>query len=802
MKYSAKGFTLSIGLLFWFIVNLETTALAQSKNENATLSGKVTAESKQMPLPLVEVFLKNTGKGDVSQKDGTFRIDNIPPGKYELIFRRQGYKTIERQNVQLMPGASLVFNASMRETVLEGEELIVTATRNSEYAQDIPQLVTVVTAEEMRENNIVQTPELLREEPGVFIQKTNQGGGSALIRGLKANKILLMIDGIRLNNATYRGGNTQYLNTIGSQSLDRMEVVHGPVSMLYGSDALGGAINAITKTPVLTSSSKLQWSGVVSGLVASAENLISNHISLSAANAKFGVLLDGAFSAYGDVRRGEHGGVTLMERLRNDSRESRSLPVIQSPNGFESYDLMAKAYYRPAEQHEFTVLYQLNRQPSVPRYDVFETQKYSIWHYEPQERDFGYLRYKLNMPTALFHFATVTVSFQSQYEQRIKQRIGRTTKTFESYRTNTIGFELQMNKVFNERLFVVYGFEYYGDDVQTAAIEENLASGAISNITTIYPDGSTYKSFGAFLQGELVLTSRWVIDGGLRYSAFDLYAPFAPGSTGDVDLGTIEQTPGALTGSIGSRFRLAENVNFVTNIAQGFRAPNLDDATKIGGGKADSFYDVPNADLGPEKVLSIDGGLKFGFDRLKAHALMYYSDFTDLLVRQPALFGGQPFVVIDTDSIPVFHRANAGEAYITGIELGTKIQFGENWIASGSLSYTYGQNSSDDQPISGIPPLHGFASLRYRAERYFIEANARFAGEQKRLADEDLEDSRIPEGGTPVWLTLNFRSSCTLSPAFSLRFGVGNIFDLNYREHLSGLNAPGRNFILGAELRL
>ena len=150
----------------------------------------------------MEVFIKYIGRFDVSDEKCQFRIGRIHTGSYKVIFRRQGYKTVERKDVLLYPGAALVLNAEMRETVIEADELVVTATRNAEHEQEIPQLVSVVTQKEIREKNIVQTPELLREEQGVYIQKTNQGGGSALIRGLKANKILLMIDGIRLNNAT------------------------------------------------------------------------------------------------------------------------------------------------------------------------------------------------------------------------------------------------------------------------------------------------------------------------------------------------------------------------------------------------------------------------------------------------------------------------------------------------------------------------------------------------------------------------------------------------------------------------
>ncbi|MFQ5628157.1 MAG: TonB-dependent receptor domain-containing protein [bacterium] len=793
---------LSTFILFTNITFVANPTSAQQNGEDyAAISGKVIDETNESPLPYVEVFIKTIGRGDVSNTDGQFRINKIPPGSYDVIFRRQGYRTIRRQNVLLTAGSALVLNAEMSETVIEADELVVTATRNAEYEQDIPQLVSVVTQKEIREKNIAQTPELLREEQGVYIQKTNQGGGSALIRGLKANKILLMIDGIRLNNSTYRGGNTQYLNTIGAQSLEKIEVVHGPVSALYGSDALGGAINTMTKSPALSATQKPRWAATASGLVSSADAIASTSLSLSGAGARFGILLDASFHSYGDVRRGASGGETLMERLRNDSREDRVLPEKQAPNAFDAYNLMAKALYKTGES-SLTALFQLNRQPSVPRYDVFERQEFSKWHYEPQERDFACLSYKISRPTKLFNFATATLSFQRQFERRIKQRLGRTTESREAYETVTLGAELQLNRIFGEHFFVAYGFEFYTDDVSTESSEQDLVSGSISPITTLYPDGSTYNSFGAFFQGEIVLSRRWILDGGLRFSAFKLKAPFVPGATGSLDLGTVEQSPNAFTGSIGTRFELADNLNLVANFAQGFRAPNLDDVSKLGLGKGGRFYDVPNADLGPEEVLSIDGGFKFGFERFKAHAIAYYSDFTDLLVRRPAVFNGQQFIVDEGDTVSVFRKENTGKAYIAGFELGAKVWLVENFSATGQISYTYGQNTSDDEPLAAMPPMNGFVGLRYDAKQYWLEINSRFATEQDRLAAEDLEDTRIPEGGTPGWWTLNFRVGYSVNNNLALRFALANIFDTNYREHLSGLNAPGRNFILSGEVRL
>ncbi len=766
----------------------------------AVVKGKVVARATGKPLPFVNVFVKSLQLGGVSNRDGLFLIEKLPPGVYDVVFQRQGYETITRTKVKVQGGGSIILDAEMAETILEGDDVVVTATRSAEFEADVPQLVSIVTSKEIRDKNISQTPELLKEEEGVYIQKTNNGGGSPVIRGLKANKLLLLIDGIRLNNATYRGGNLQYLNTINAQSLDKIEVVHGPVSALYGSDALGGAVNVITKNPIMPYAENMQWNAGVTTLASTADGRRSAAGSLSFGNKKFGLLLDGAYKSYGDVRRGTSGGETLMQRLLNDSRRDRIAPEKQGPNAFDAYDFTSKLVYKSSPVDEFTVLFQLNRQPSVPRYDVFETQRFEQWSYEPQERDFGYVSYKNSHKNALFNYMTANVSYQRQSERRLKRRPGRETRTSEAFETTTLGGQVQFNRLIKDH-FIAYGFEFYRDGVDAESFEINIADNASTPITTLYPDNSRYLSFGAFTEAEFTLNSRWIVDLGLRYSAFDLSAPFAAGTTGGFDIGTVEQSPSAVTASIATRFRISDGINFVGNIAQGFRAPNLDDVSKLGEGSGGSFYDVPNAAAGPEKLLSFDGGVKIKRGGLRGNFIGFYSDVSDVLVRRQTTFGGLPFLVVESDTFAVFHKENAGTAYVTGLEMSLKYLLNRNLSVLGNLSYTYGQNTTDETPLNAMPPVNGLLSLRYEKSNYWLEGFTRFTREQDRLAPDDMEDLRIPEGGTPGWYTLNLRGGAPLTENLTLRLSATNLLNRNYREHLSGFNAPGRNFILSVDAR-
>ncbi|MCG8605791.1 TonB-dependent receptor [bacterium] len=762
---------------------------------NSRIIGRVVDKEEQAPLTHVQVYIENLQRGDVTDEDGRFEIDKLPPGKYDLIFQIQGYKPSYHNDIQVVADRTVEVTVELESTVIEFDELLITANRRANLEHEVSQQVSVVSAKEIQDRNVHQTAEVLREEAGIIIQKTNQGGGSPIIRGLKANKVLLMVDGIRMNNATYRGGNLQYLNTVDSGALEQMEVVHGPNSVMYGSDALGGVINIITQKPTLSHSAGHRFAGSGSVTLSSADESQTVNLGLGISNSAWGLDLNFAYKSFGNIRRGSNGGETLMRRLENDSRADRILNRTQSPNDYRTFDASASFLVRPSEFHALSAAVQFNRQQEVPRYDVFEAQTDSIFLFDPQERDLAYVRYRHTQGNNFYSSATVTVSLQRQAERRIRQKFGSLTQTSDQFRTITAGFQLQFSKLLNEH-HLVYGTEFYSDQVATKSLSSDLSTGEFNDRDPLFPDGSSFLNFGLFIQDEWNLFPSWKLDFGARFSAFRSRAPFDENSAaGQFD--TVVQSPTSVTGSVGSRLKVSDDVNFITNISQGFRTPNLDDVSKLGPGKGSSFFDIPNPDVGPEKTLSFDGGFKIHSQRIRATVVGYYTYITDLLLRRPAEFNGTSFVVDGGDTLAVFRKENAGRAYTAGFELSGDLLLTSQSAVFGRLSYTRGQNLSDDEPLSSIPPFNALVGWRSNIKNYQFEINARFAAKQDRLSLEDQEDLRIPEGGTPGWYTVNIRLRSTITRSVTLNLGVSNLFDQNYREHLSGFNAPGRNFIFG-----
>ncbi len=773
---------------------------ALASNQTAKVTGRIVDSEAKTPLAHVQIFVEDLQVGDVSDDQGVFEIPNLPPGEYRLVFRLQGYKTHESENVRLLERQVARLNVAMAPEVIELSNLVVTATRHPDRTSDLSQMISVLTPKEIRQRNVQQTPELLREEPGVVVQKTNQGGGSPILRGLKANKVLLLVDGVRMNNATYRGGNTQYLNTVDSQTLEGVEIVHGPGSVLYGSDALGGVIHLRTLAPQLNSEAGLALSGAVSASASSADDTQTSNATVSLAWRRLGLRFSGGLRSFGDVTRGAKGGDELMQRLRNDSRTQRILKKNQSPNGYQAYDFSTRAIARLSETSRLALSYQFNHQDEVPRYDVVETRKDSIRLFDPQQRNLVALRYQNFTRRRLADSFSLTASYHRQRERRVRQKFGSVTRTSDEFNTGTLGIQAQLDKSIAGIHQVVYGAELYRDAITTTSLVLNTGTGAFAVAHPLFPDGSTMLNVGAFVQDAMDISERWRVTAGARFSVVRLKAPFVSDPASDNTFGNIEQVSTALTGSLGSLYRLTPRLSVVTNLAQGFRSPNLDDVGKLGPGKGSSFFDIPNPNLDPEKSLNLDTGFKWTSNRSRVDFFGYYNILRDLLARVPAELNGSPFVLDGTDSLRVFHKTNAGEAFTAGFALSSEIALAPRLVAFTNLSYTYGQNETDEQPLSGVPPLSGLAGIRWNTPRYRVELNARFAGKQTRLADEDQEDLRIPEGGTPAWRTFNLRFGAQLHPNLNTNLTIANLFDRNYREHLSGFNAPGRNFVLSARV--
>jgi len=789
------------GIAYMFLASVLFMVWPLEKSSGQNISpieifGNVIDFQTGIPISGVQIQISKLIQ-TISDSNGKYRIDHPlvgqDPIKIEYLY--DGYYQIAKT---IVPRERRSFNIdiSLVRLVVElDDDVIVTARRIREKAYDIPTMVTSISVQEIQEQSISQTPELLRGAVGVNIQKTNQGGGSPIIRGMKSNKILLMVDGIRMNNSTYRGGNYQYLNTIDAQIIERIEVVHGPNAVMYGSDALGGVVHVITKIPDVTRQSTL-GGGVNSQLsTADATRMINAQVEYT--NPRWAGRFSGGYKAYGNVQRGGQGGKTLMDRLMHDTRATRILNKIQSPNNYSAYDINTSFRFRPNASSQVTASYQHNRQNDVPRYDVIEAQTDSIRLFSPQERDLIYLKYVKQTTSLISDNITSTLSWHRQFERRRRLKNTPKNENVDQYGVQTFGALFQINKLISDTFRLIYGIDVYYDRVSTGSYDIDIFTQQMINTIPLYPDNSTFIQYGWYLQNNWMPTPRWAISPGIRLSRSQLKSPFLDDPTLPIQFGVLDQSSQSLTGSLGIRYSFLDGINLVSNIGQGFRTPNLDDVSKLGLGKGGTIYEIPNGKLKPEKTLSFDGGIKVKKGRVQTEVFGFYNIIKDLLIRKPTSINGSTIIVNQGDTLSLFHKENSGKAYTTGFEINSEIKIDKQISLTGRLSYTYGKNISDNEPLASIPPLSGRIQISWLTGGLKTDSTYRFASAQNRLSSEDKLDLRIPEGGSPLWQTLNLKITKKISKPVSLSLTINNIFDLNYREHLSGLNAPGRNFLFG-----
>lgn len=657
-------------------------------------------------------------------------------------------------------GMSLVALVAVAEEVLP--DLVVTATRVERELFDTPQAVTLIDSLEIEQSNATSTPDLFDFATGVYIQKTNLGGGSPFIRGMTGKQVAILVDGVRLNNSYYRFGPHQYLNTIDPNSIERIEVVRGPTSVLYGSDALGGTINIITRKREDFSRSQ-DVGGLLHGLYDSAVDGGSARAQIEGNSGSFGFLGGATRKYFNDLE----GGGDIGEQM---------------PSGYGETDADLKFNWRLNAQHELILATQYIRQYDVPKTSEITLGDKLKFNYEPQERQLVYLEYQ-GQDLDWFDRVKADLSYNRQKEgEEIIDGDTPTLETRELTDIKTLGASLQLTNALNDANRLTYGLEYYRDEYDTRKNEVDLTTGQAIEVIPGTPDGAEYTSLGLYLQNEIRLGERADAVLGLRYSAIEADGTLVSATqTESLSLDTSK-----VTGSLNLRYALTPELNLVGGVAQGFRAPNMEDFF----GRVDFFSEIPNTELEPEESTNWELGLKYQ-DRDTSGEIYYYqSDYKQLIERVEVAPGVQ-------------QRQNIGEAWIHGVEAALSHRFDQHWSLNGTATWTEGEDKETDQPLRRIPPLNGNLRVRYTHDhRLWGEIGGLFARRQDQLSSGDISDARIPEGGTPGYAVWNLKVGFNRTPSEQLLVTLENVGDKEYKTHGSGLYAPGRSVMLSYRLAI
>ncbi len=669
---------------------------------------------------------------------------------------RKKYSALPLLFLSLFASAQQTENEKKEDsTALKLNEVVVTAQRHQQQNLLVPYSVNTLSRKEMDQFQYCTTPEALMGMNGVFVQKTNHGGGSPFVRGVTGNQTLILVDGIRLNNSTFRYGPNQYLNTIDPYTISKIEVAKGTGSVQYGTDAIGGVINLISNTPKFAEN-KSAFSGraIAKYMTGDMEKTFRGEAMYN--GKKFALLAGISKRNFGDIIGGDTTGK-------------------QSPSGYDEWSFDVKAKFLLQQNIQLTLANQFLQQQHVPVYHKVRLENFSLNEMDPQQRLLSYARLNVQGQSALFSQTEFTVSFQQAIEGRSGQKNGSTTLRKERDEIKTVGITADVLSVFNKRWIANSGIEMYTDKVGSTREDLNTQTNTVGTKRGLYPNNSTYSNYSIYSLHHLRF-SKWIIDAGLRFNTFDIRIK-------DTSLGNVSIAPAALVGNGALMYVINKQQTVYASFSSGYRAPNIDDMGTLG--IVDFRYEVPTGNLHPERSQHTELGYKFQSKKFSATVAAYYMHLSDLITR----------IKVQGDTIngyPVYKKENTEAAMIKGVETEFNWQLTKHFTINSGIAYAYGQSLSKHEPLRRIPPFNGRVMSTYRKNRWFAAAELQFASKQNRLAQGDKDDNRIGPGGTAGWQVINFYGGYHL-PALNFNIGLQNLLNKDYRTHGSGINGVGRS---------
>lgn len=733
-------------LIFLSLLFLSTGLSGQS------IKGKIYSQNAKDALVGVSIRLEGPDSmGGATDEKGIFHFQNIQPGKYTIKASYVGYNTYQTTLILDNEGVNLdIFLISQSGSLPEVQ--ILSASRRNTSSVHLPFASSVLNLPAQSENIPRTVPESLNIIPGVFVQKTNHGGGSPFIRGLTGNQTLILIDGIRLNNSTFRYGPNQYLNTIDPFSVNKIEVLRGSGSVQYGSDAIGGVIQIFTKDPGYTPENSFK--GSVSGRFGSSKMEQSGSTELSYSTSK--MVLSGILGIknFGDLIGGDTTGR-------------------QSPSGYSQSDASLKFKLKVSNNSELILANQFVQQKDVDVYHKVQLENFNVNKMGLQGRNLSYLKYSIDQESSIFRRIDITGSLNATVEERNSQKNASQSLGLERDKIKTSNLGIELFSDLSKKWTMNSGLEYYRDKVNSIRNTTNLQSGAVSTQRGLYPDNSLYSNTSVYSLHHLAL-GNFNLEGGLRYNW--LQARIA-----DKDLGRMEINPGAFVWNSGLNYSIGKN-HIYTSFNTGYRAPNIDDMGTLG--IVDFRYEIPAYTLKPEKSYNSEIGYKYFSEHFSFGAALYRNKLSDLINRVQT---GQVI-----DGYKVYMKENTEEAVIKGVEGFAEFQVSQSLFFDLFASFNHGRNISKAEPLRRVPPFNGNISMKYKMNKFYMKAEMGWADKQDRLAQGDKDDNRIPAGGTPGWKVLNIYSGYSLKNVH-LRLSAQNLFNADYRTHGSGINSVGRS---------
>jgi hemoglobin/transferrin/lactoferrin receptor protein len=699
------------------------------------------------------------------------------------------------------------------------DEVVISTQRFAKPKRKISQQIESIFSKEIELQNFQSSADVLGNSGTLAVQKSQQGGGSPSIRGFEASRILLLVDGIRMNNLIYRAGHLQNIVTVDKNMLENVDVLFGPSSTIYGSDALGGAIYLQTKNAkLLSETDDKKFSGNALASYNSVNQGKSSHLDFNFAGQKWASLTSFSYTDYGDLKMGkrrngdnEFFGERPFYVVTNDGVDTKVAnddKYLQKFSGYKQFDLMQKVTFQQSSDTQHSLNVQYSTTSDIPRYDRLTDMnsdgkfKSAVWNYGPQKRLLS--AYKLNKKKLFLNSdMNLIASYQNIEESRISRSFGNVNQSSRIEKVAMYAINSDFKTKIGNGDFI-YGADVYYDDLNSSGIKKNILTAEETVTDSRYPDGknNTFRAEG-FVSYSNDISKTASYNASVRAGYTTLNSEI---STNFLNLPytKFSQKNYTYSGALGIVKNASENTKIAINLASAFRVPNIDDLSKIFESAAGTLI-VPNKNLRPEKSITADLSITFWEGkRFQFENVFYYTRLYDAIVTDRFALNGQSSIVYEGQSSLIYANQNLGKGHITGISSTLRSYITKSFLFYGTLNFIHGrvQTTAGSFPLDHIAPFYGKTGFKYESKRINLDLYMLYNGKKElRNYSTSGEDNLqyAPKNGTPSWETYNFKGSLSLTDEFTILSGIENILDTQYRTFASGINASGRNIYVGAK---
>jgi hemoglobin/transferrin/lactoferrin receptor protein len=778
------------------------------------------------PIPFARIQI-SSNKQELSirhelttNSKGEARLDTVVSDDAQISIYATGYA------IQVISAYALKmqnYRVALRTSSVDMYEVVISASRFEEKRTDIPRQLQTISQQQIRLFNPQNTADLLQNTGEVFVQKSQAGGGSPVLRGFEANKVLLVVDGVRMNNAIYRGGHLQNILRIDPHMLEKAEVVFGAGSVMYGSDALGGVMHFITRKPTLSADSSILFRLNASGGLALVNQFNNTHLDISIGNKYWGSWTSISFAAFGNMMQGKNRSNSIGQLGLRDSIQvtqngidqviANPDPNIQTPSGYHQIDLGQKILFSPNASFSHLLNFQYSTSGNVPRYDrlteintMTGTFNSAEWYYGPETRLLAAYHFVSLRETKFTDDLRISVAYQYLEESRHNRNFNSANRNNRFEKVHVLSANADARKRSGRHEWM-YGMEGTRNDVQSNAYRSNIYTGQRTALSTRYPDGGADMStLAAYINHAYEFHNKLILVAGIRSSYVHTFARFTDKTFFPFLNDQIQQNYLALNGQLGAVMQPSEHWRLSVNVSSGFRAPNIDDLGKTFESAGGVQVILPNPDLKHETTYN--GEVTITRYLMHKSAKLELTSWTTLMQDAigiaPATYNSSDSVLFEGQLTRVMHAQNFQQAIMYGINFLQGIDLGQHYTIAHTINYTYGRYLTDSVPIpmDHIPPVFGRGSVSYSGKQLKASFFVLYNG-WKRLSNysNSGEDNLIyaTNSGMPAWYTINLQLSRNFrwgTHSLFVLAGIENILDVNYRTFASGIQAPGRNFVL------